>query len=217
MPNPTAEDLAKALDSVLHELRNPISVAQGYLRLLLENRLTESPERQHALRRSLEELGRIAALCTSLSDYIHGNRSVECAPYAAAELVEALRADCDEQDLTFIVHPAVLQRTIDFLPIPLARSSLLAVLRASLRNAPAPRRVIQVATLGPDLVITSGGSAFHDQLMTATDRADFNPWAGGTGLQVPLAVNCLAQAGLRIWTLPTDTVGIGMAIPLRRE
>src|SRR5262245_13348373 len=179
----TAEDLANALYSVLHELRSPISVSQGYVRLLLENRLTDATERQHALRRSLEELERIAALCTSLSDYMHGhNRSFECAPYQASELVEALRADCDEQNLTFIVHPEVLQRTIHFLPLPLARSSLLAVLRAALRNAPALRRVIRVATLGPDLVITSGGSALHDRLMSATDRGEFNPWTSGMGL-----------------------------------
>ena len=42
MPNAGADNLEKALDLLIHEVRSPVSVAQGYLRLLLDNRLTDA-------------------------------------------------------------------------------------------------------------------------------------------------------------------------------
>ena len=70
-------DAEKALNLLIHDLRAPLSVAQGYLRLLHQNRLDSDADRQRALAQTMEALGRISRLCDDAAAYVAGDTTAE--------------------------------------------------------------------------------------------------------------------------------------------
>src|SRR4029077_2743153 len=116
MPNATTSDeVVKALNLLLHDLRSPVSIAQGYLRLLLQERLNDSKDRERALTQSMDALGRIGDLCAGAGEF--ANEAVTPAQahrYPAVELITALTAEAQAKGLII--------NTQDSLPIGSVRT-----------------------------------------------------------------------------------------------
>ncbi len=55
-------DISNILHVLAHELRTPTGIAQGYIRMLLENRLTDPADRQRALEQTQRALARVSEL-----------------------------------------------------------------------------------------------------------------------------------------------------------
>ena len=70
VPSTQRDESAKALNLLIHDLRAPLSVAQGYLRLLQQNRLEAEADRQRAMTQSMEALGRITRLCEEAAEFV---------------------------------------------------------------------------------------------------------------------------------------------------
>jgi signal transduction histidine kinase len=64
-------DLEQAMHRLLHDFRTPIGVAQGYLRLIREGRLTSEADRERALDQAASSLGRLSRLCDDAADYLN--------------------------------------------------------------------------------------------------------------------------------------------------
>jgi hypothetical protein len=62
-------DAERVLHALLHDLRTPIGVAQGYLRLVQNGRIT-GMERERALAQALQALAETTRLCDSASDFL---------------------------------------------------------------------------------------------------------------------------------------------------
>lgn len=215
MPEATAaHDLDKLLNLLLHELRTPVGVAQGYLRLLVEARLAEARDQQRALAQSLEALGRIGNLCTSAGEYLNAVSPSELALYPAAELVKMLQVECQGKAFAINVQDAPMPGHVRSLPPARAAAAITAVLEAALRGDPVLAQTVRVGVHGTDLIFTTGDEAVRERLMAPSGRAAFNPWRGGTGLLVPLALRRFAHTPLRIWTLSGQSGAVAIAIPL---
>jgi hypothetical protein len=65
-------DAERVLQILLHDLRTPIGVAQGYLRMLQEGHLTTAAETERAVAKALHALGLTARLCQSAGDFLEG-------------------------------------------------------------------------------------------------------------------------------------------------
>lgn len=59
-------ELARVLNVLAHEIRTPLAVSQGYLKLMVEGRLPTAAEQAAALERTRDALGKIATLCTDM-------------------------------------------------------------------------------------------------------------------------------------------------------
>ena len=70
VPSARRDESAKALNLLIHDLRAPLSVAQGYLRLLQQNRIEAEPDRQRAMTQSMEALGRMTRLCEEAAAFV---------------------------------------------------------------------------------------------------------------------------------------------------
>src|SRR6187549_688007 len=60
----------RVLQVLIHDARTPIGVAQGYLRLLREQRLPTEEERERAMTRTMDALGRLAKLCDQAGQFV---------------------------------------------------------------------------------------------------------------------------------------------------
>jgi two-component system sensor histidine kinase BaeS len=84
-------DLERLLHKLLHDLRTPLGVAHGYLRLLQEGRLPTEAERDRALTGTRNALGRMSDICSDASASMAGSSDDADAVVPVATFVSALR------------------------------------------------------------------------------------------------------------------------------
>jgi hypothetical protein len=213
---PRDEEIGKALNLLIHDLRTPLGTALGYLRLLTEHRLASAVEQDRALAQSLEALGRMARICSDASAFLAAYESPDTPATAivpaadlAARVTEALRPHglvCAPQDLS--------ARAVKVSPTGSVASAVATILGSVRRPA------IDVSSLAVSahadathLSFLAGTEAQRTALM-ADSRAPVDPWRGGHGLTLPLAFLQLAQVGGYVWTTSAEGPGIGVSLPL---
>jgi signal transduction histidine kinase len=60
-------NMAQVLNTVAHEIRTPLAVSQGYLKLYLDGRLTSAEDQRRALQQTRDALGTLATLCADIN------------------------------------------------------------------------------------------------------------------------------------------------------
>ena len=59
-------NLAQVLNTLAHEIRTPLAVSQGYLKLYLDGRLTDVDDTRRAFEQTRQALGTLATLCVDM-------------------------------------------------------------------------------------------------------------------------------------------------------
>ena len=59
-------NLAQVLNTLAHEIRTPLAVSQGYLKLYLDGRLTNVDDTRRAFEQTRQALGTLATLCADM-------------------------------------------------------------------------------------------------------------------------------------------------------
>src|ERR687897_729768 len=92
-------NLAQVLNTLAHEIRTPLAVSQGYLKLYLDGRFTNVEDTRKAFEQTRHALGTLATLCVDMGKV--SALSESAAPQGvperltAAEFVTSLRAAAD--------------------------------------------------------------------------------------------------------------------------
>jgi signal transduction histidine kinase len=177
-------DAERVLNLLIHDLRTPLGVAHGYLRLIREQRLTTPDDRERALAGTQQALGRISRLCDDASAFLA--EPAELTPVRAniELLVERVTAQLREQGVT-IATAAIAGASTMIVGAGVDRlaAAVSTVLQAMARSA---ADGVRVETSGAELRFVA----------TAASRA-FDPWRGH-GLAVPLACRLIASVGGRV-------------------
>jgi signal transduction histidine kinase len=208
----------KALDLLIHDLRAPLSVAQGYLRLLHQNRLDSDAERQRALTQTMEALGRIGRLCEDAAAYVALETAVEILPTSAvqaAEFMEQVAAGCAAlggEGLTVSAEPRPLTGSIRGPQIDRVAQSLAVILCAVRRSTRKGDVRVSVQEDQKEARFLLGCEDDRAALVSQTPEA-FDPWRGGHGIALPLACRIVTDAGGRIWTYANGRGAVGVALP----
>lgn len=209
------DESVKALNVLIHDLRAPLSVAQGYLRLLQQNRLEAEADRQRAITQSMEALGRIARLCSDAAAFVAEPISTDAPVVAipASELVNRVTEACTARsspltlDNGTVLLGTVLTANLDGLAQSLA-IVLCAVRRSALKE---PVRV-SVHEEEKEARFLLGCDDDRAALVSGPP-VTFDPWRGGHGIALPLACRTITDAGGRIWTIADGRGAVGIALP----
>jgi signal transduction histidine kinase len=59
-------NLAQVLNTLAHEIRTPLAVSQGYLKLLIDGRITNADDARKAMEQTRQALGALATLCVDM-------------------------------------------------------------------------------------------------------------------------------------------------------
>ncbi len=59
-------NLAQVLNTLAHEIRTPLAVSQGYLKLYLDGRFTNAEDTRKAFEQTRQALGTLATLCVDM-------------------------------------------------------------------------------------------------------------------------------------------------------
>lgn len=205
-------DADRVLSLLIHDLRTPLGVAHGYLRLIRADKLPTPADRDRALAGTQEALAKISRLCADASAFLD-----ETPPppgrAPALELVDRVAAVLDERGIPLdtadeaagaVAVGISLDRAADAI-VTLLASRAQKPLGASARIAASPAELSFLC--GPP----SNGTAID------TDGADgtrpFDPWQSAPSLPVVLAHRVVTGLGGRIWTLDGGR-RIALALPL---
>jgi signal transduction histidine kinase len=210
------EEADKALNLLIHDLRAPLSVAQGYLRLLAQNTLEAEADRQRALAQTMEALGRIGRICDDAAAFL-AEPAVTDSPISTLEcsrLVELVNEACaarcsplgftsEPEKLSGIVRGTNLDRIAPSIAV------ILCAVRRSTRNESVRVSVHEEAKEARFLL-----GCDEDRAALVSRRAEpFDPWRGGHGIALPLACRVVTEAGGRVWTCANGRGAVGIALP----
>lgn len=206
-------DAERVLQVLIHDARTPLGVAQGYIRLLREERLETPDERERALSRAMDALGRIARLFEDASACVASpNPAAPTTTISAAFLAASVEARVREWEF------AVTRGLVD----PGARVRLgtsaerlaeaIAFVAAAVRHGvgATPGLHIESAPAGVRFAARADG---QQERNGEEDRASspFDAWSAG-GLVVPLACRVIEEASGRI-----DRIGAEIVVTFPAE
>ncbi len=176
----------RVLDLLIHDLRTPLGVAHGYLRLIREQRLTTADDRERAFAGTQQALARISRLCEEASAFLAEPAGTAPGRAGVTLLVDRVTAHLREHGVSITAAADGSAATmIVGAGVDRLAEAVSTVLRAMARSAPDG---VRVETSERELRFVTTA----DPRVTA-----FDPWRGH-GLAVPLACRLIASVGGRV-------------------
>jgi signal transduction histidine kinase len=216
-------NLAQVLNTLAHEIRTPLAVSQGYLKLYLDGRLTDVEATRKAFEQTRQALGTLATLCVDMGKVSAlsepGMRGVP-ERIAATDLITSLRHSEEIAGASFDAGAA----PDGFVETANARELAQAVAIVSkaafdeARDTPHAIRADGGATAGgSNLVVIAGVNDALPALQGGPEAAqaravDFVK--GGKGLKLIWAAFVLDKHGVQTWTHGDHRASVGFRIPL---
>ena len=214
--------LAQVLNTLAHEIRTPLAVSQGYLKLYLDGRFTNVEDTRKAFEQTRQALGTLATLCVDMGKV--GALSESASPpgvperMTAAEFVASLRAAGDLEGATW-------QEGHDQVAVPGDMGpgnhrdlvqAVAIVAKAAFDEARDQPHVIK-SELGNDLIVLAGRAGALPALQSGPEAAharavDFVK--GGKGLKLIWAAFVLDLHRVHTWTHSEHRASVGFRIPL---
>lgn len=218
--------LPRAMSLAVHELRTPVTVVAGYLRMLLREQAGPLTEKQ---RKMLEEAdrscGRLGSLVSEMSEFgkLEGRElALAQQDFDLAELTAQLASDMHEgsdRGVSLEVRcPEPLMVTGDRTRLSAA---LNALIYAALRERGEPGTIIvecsKVAGTPSWAMVAIGDEAAIEALHGSPDTsAPFDEWRGGLGLALPVARRVIEAHGGALWSADGHSRGAAaLRLPLR--
>lgn len=215
VPSTQRDEIAKALNLLIHDLRAPLSVAQGYLRLMQQNRLEAEADRQRAMTQSMEALGRITRLCEEAAAFVAepASTSGPIMTMRAAEFIDQVTDACAARcsPLT-LATDSNLSGTMRGAHLDLLVQSVAVVLCAVRRSTRKEPVSVSVRVEEKEARFLLGCDDDRAALVSGPPET-FDPWRGGHGIALPLACRTITEAGGRIWTVADGRGAVGIALP----
>jgi hypothetical protein len=187
-------DAERVLQVLIHDVRTPIGVAQGYIRLIQDGRLTSPEDQSRALAKTMDALGRIAHLCEEAGAFFDVDGSGPGSAVMATAFAHRVTASAGRAGFEVRAGDLPAQKIASGGNADRLADAIVTVLATAGRpaeDAPAPL----VVTVDSDelcFLAASQGAPSADG-----PQAAFDPWRG-RGLSVPLACRVIARAQGRV-------------------
>jgi hypothetical protein len=182
-------DLERVLSSLLHDLRSPLGVAGGYLRLLREGRLTSADDTERALVKTQDALRMMTGLCADATSWLDLEPPPAPRRYALASFLALVGAHAESQMLTLdlpVPGPAV-GLTLSGHDDAVARAVTVLI------GAVAATGTRRCAAICSDTELCF---SVRDPTAPEFPAGAFDPWRY-RGLAAPLACRVIREAGGR--------------------
>ena len=219
----------RAMSLAVHELRTPVTVVSGYLRMLLREQAGPLTEKQKKMLEEAERsCARISALVGEMSelgklesgDAALGSQAIDL----AALLVELASGMHEGDDRGVRIETRGTNQPV---MVTGDRTRLAAALRALIHAAVRERGdpgviVVECSVLTDttpaSALVTIGDDATVRALVDAARAAPpFDEWRGGLGLALPIGRRVIERQGGVLWSTAGDQPNAGSAfrLPLR--
>jgi hypothetical protein len=206
------------LHVLAHELRTPVGIAHGYVRLLLEDRLPDGSERRRALEQTQRALSRLTELsheATALASHYEQDRN-GLQEISAQELGQRLASadfDFDVTVETVDLTESVLRTTDGDALV----HALVAIVRATARELKGDGCSVSMRGNLRTFELLAGPQQHLAALAAGPESTDSGPLIlerGGLGLSLVHAAVVLDAHGAQRWALKASRQTAGIRFPL---
>lgn len=210
-------NLAQVLNTLAHEIRTPLAVSQGYLKLYLDGRLTNAEDTRRAFEQARQALGTLATLCVDMGKVSTLSESASLGVperVSVTALMEMVKAQGEVEgagwDVGNIAGDITSTNKLDL------AQAIAVVAKAAFDEKREAPRVIRAGVDG-DLVLLAGAQ----EALPAVEPGPGGPQAqpvnfakGGKGLKLIWAAFVLDKHHVQTWTSAEQKASVGFRIPL---
>jgi hypothetical protein len=199
-------DAERVLSLLIHDLRTPLGVAHGYLRLIRAGKLPSPDDRDRALASTQDALAVISRLCEEAAVFVAGELD-QTGQAPATALIARVASALAARDvlLTSPTPPSGHARVGTSLDR--AGDAIAAVLGTRAKKGVAAAALVE--SVDGELRFACGPAP--DRAALAGEGLPFDPWAASQGLTVVLAHRLLIGLGGRAW-LSGDGGTVALAV-----
>ena len=198
---------------LVHDLRTPLGVAVGYLRLLRDHRLPDEADQQRAMTATADAMAAMSQLCQEASlfaaTWTAGDQDLQMTPAAqltdevAKQLLPLVMADTDRPSGRVRARPdGATARAV---------AALLSRAISTGGATPSPDIIVRVTDEHLNFL---AGDPEQREAMLLGQRQVFDPWRAGPGLAVPLACLEVSQVSGQVFTDAASNTAIAVVLPL---
>lgn len=211
--------LAQVLNTLAHELRTPLAVSQGYLKLYLEGRLQSPDDQRKALQQTADAVARLSELCGEVGTLAALSESKgppvqEQLPVAL--LLKDLREREELSQVTWMGEANPTQVIATPGRRDLVRAFVL-VARTAVDDSRGRAVSINIVTAPDGLRLAVGVEPGLAALASGPDDKDataFDLLRGGRGLSLIWAALVLNRSNIYIWQHAAERAAVGFRLPL---
>jgi hypothetical protein len=215
-------DLSDVLHVLAHELRTPVGVAHGYVRLLLDDRLPHESDRRRALEQMQKALGRISALThetTALATWCDQGRQ-DTERVGARDILDRVAAAAYASPVTIQTDTVNEGATLCTLDPSALSGAIIDVIRATARELRGQPCTVAARTCDGRLELLAGSPDHLGTLSGGPGAPNAGPLAlerGGLGLALVHAAIVLDAHGAERWTMNESRQIAGIRLPLEER
>jgi hypothetical protein len=209
-------NLAQVLNTLAHEIRTPLAVSQGYLKLYLDGRLTNVDDTRRAFEQTRQALGALATLCVDMGKVSALSESAaQGIPerVAAADFVKSVRAQSEVDGATWLGEAAGTIETTNARDLAHAVAIVSKAAFDEARDKPHSVRTEH----GDELMVLAGVTDALEALHAGPGAPGARPVdfvKGGKGLKLIWAAFVLDKHRVQTWTATDHRASVGFRIPL---
>jgi signal transduction histidine kinase len=217
-------DIGKVLHVLAHEIRTPSGIAQGYVRMLLDERLSDPADRRRALEQTQKALARVSELTqesSQLANWLEADHPAASSIEARLMLDRVVTGAALEpalKVLSELAPPDVRVATVDEDALV---ESLVSVVKATARELRQGVCTLRARSYEPGICELLIGAAEQLPAVAAgPDAAGAGPLAierGGLGLSLVFAAVVLDAHGATGWTVNGARTTVGIRLRLKER
>lgn len=210
-------NLAQVLNTLAHEIRTPLAVSQGYLKLYLDGRLTNVDDTRKAFEQTRQALGALATLCVDMGKVSAlAESGAQGIPerVAAEDFVTSIRAHSEVEGAAW--SGAAGTSVIETSHRRDLAHAVAIVAKAAFDEARDKPHSIRIES-GDALTMIAGANDSLDALQAGPGSPGAKPVdfvKGGKGLKLIWAAFVLDRHQVETWTTADYRASVGFRFPL---